>query len=196
MANEKILTGVKKIHITPWTASDNGLDLASANGLDLDNVIADTVTITQDDPETNSIDCETRDEPIIEATTLGKYTFTMDSADINFDILTKALGFTKVGNDIAYAPSSYVKKYVMLEVVMQGAKFVIPRAQLSSKIDASSLKTNVAKGTISGTAYNAKIKAGSGTGNEFETPFFVAGSGWGAAAANAANKFKVSKITA
>jgi len=194
MANEKILTGVKNIHITPWTASDTGLDLTSGHGLDLDNVIADTVTITQDDPETNSIDCETRDEPIIEATTLGKYTFTMDSADINFDILEKALGFTKVGNDIAAAPSSYVKKYVMLEVSMQGAKFVVPRAQLSSKIDASSLKTNVAKGTISGTAYTAKVTAGSNAA--VETPFFVAGSAWGAAASAGAHKFKVEKITA
>ena len=190
---KKVLTGVKHIYITPWTASDTGLDFTSG-ALELTNIIADTVAITQDDPETTSIDCETRDEPIIQATTLGDYTVTMDSADIDLDILVKCLGFTKVGTDIAYAPAAYTAKYAEIVVEMSTDKFILPRVQMNSKIDASSLKTGVAKGTIGGSAQSANITVGSGTGTSFDTPFFVAEKTWDHAAANAAKKYKVAPL--
>lgn len=171
---KKILTKVKHIYFTPWNAADTGLDTASGAKLELLNVIADTVAITQDDPETNTIDCETRDEPIIESTTLGAYTLTMDSADIDLNILVKCLGFTMSGEKIAYAPTSYVKKYACVEVVFDDSRLVLPRILVTSKIDASSLKTNVAKGTISGTGYSCAVTTGSGqSASTFDTPFFV-----------------------
>ena len=168
---KKILTKVKHIYFTPWNAADTGLDTSSGAKLELKNVVADTVAISQDDPETNTIDCETRDEPIIESTTLGNYTVTMDSADIDLGILVKCLGFTMVGENAAVAPSSYVKKYAYVEVEFDDSKLVLPRILVTSKIDASSLKTDVAKGTISGTGYSCKVTIGSNT--VVETPFFV-----------------------
>lgn len=169
---EKILTGVKHIFFTPWNSEDNGLDTESR--LELKNIIADTVAITQDDPDTSTIDCETRDEPIIESVTLGKYQVTMDSADIDYDILETCMGFSKIGDGTtvaAAAPTSYVKKYVCVEVEMEKAVFVLPRILLTSKLDASSLKTNVAKGTLSGSGYSAKCTVDSKT--PVDTPFFV-----------------------
>lgn len=168
---KKILTKVKHIYFTPWLADDSGLDTSTGAKLELKNVVADTVAISQDDPETNTIDCETRDEPIIEATTLGKYTLTMDSADIDLDILVKCLGFTKVGTKAAVAPSSYTAKYAYVEIEFDKDKMVLPRILVTSKIDASSLKTDVAKGTISGTGFSAKVTIGSNS--TVETPFFV-----------------------
>ena len=171
MANEKILTGVKHIYFTPWKNEAGVESLDTSKRFELNNVIADTVAISQDDPETNTIDCETRDEPIIEATTLGNYTITMDSADIALDILVNCLGYSKNGSDIAYAPTAYTPNYAMIEVEMSSDKFIAPRLQMNAKLDASSLKTGVAKGTISGSARSATVSVGS---NSFDTPFFVA----------------------
>lgn len=167
---EKILTGVKHIYFTPWNSSDTGLD--ASGKLELTNVIADTVAITQDDNDTASIDCETRDEPIIETITLGKYQVTMDSADINYDLLEKCMGYTKSGTSYVYAPTSYTAKYACIEVEMATDKFVLPRVLVASKLDASSLKTGVAKGTVTGSAYSCKVTPSGGSAN-FDTPFFV-----------------------
>ena len=170
----KILTKVQHIYITPWDSADSAPSTEPDDKLELLNVIADTVSLTQEDPSSESIDCETRDEPIMESVTLGRWTITMDSADINYDILEKLLGFTKIGDPTvigAAAPSSYVKKYVMIEIEFADGKFVLPRVLMTSKIDASSLKTSVAKGTISGTAYSARVTVGEE--DPVETPYLV-----------------------
>lgn len=173
---QRILTGVKHVYFTPWVAgSDGTLAPSTSNRLELLSLIADSVAISQDDPETNQIDSETRDEPIIESITLGKYTVTMDSADINFDILTACLGFVAVGTDAAAAPAAYIKLYGVIEVEMDNTKLILPKALLSSKIDASSLKTNVCKGTISGTGYSASVTVGSNTA--VNTPFIAVAKG-------------------
>lgn len=167
MAN--VLTGVKKILFTPLTITES--TITEGDVIELDSVIADTVELTQEDPETNTIECETSDSPIYETTVLGKYTITMDSADISSTFLENILRFTKVGNGYA-APSSYVETFAKIEVQMLNMSLVLPKVSMASKLDASSLKTDVMKGTISGTAYDAKIKVGS-TADPVTTPFVV-----------------------
>ena len=167
MAN--VLTGVKKILFTPLTIDASG-NVTEGTAIDLDSIIADTVELTQEDPETNTIDCETSDSPIYETVTLGKYTITMDSADISTTFLENVLKFTNVGNGYA-APSSYVETYAKIEVQMLNMNLVLPKVSMASKLDASSLKTDVMKGTITGTAYDAKIKVGSS--GPVTTPFVV-----------------------
>lgn len=176
MADKKILTGVKHIYFTPWNAADTGLDTSAGAKIELTNVIADTVAITQDDNETSSIECETRDEPIIETIKLGKYQVTMDSADINYDLLAKCMGYIKHGNDIVAAPVAYSAKHACIEVEMDNDKFVLPRVLVASKIDASSLKTGVAKGTVTGSGSSCWVSSGTGSSAQsFEAPFFVCG---------------------
>lgn len=195
MANEKILTGVKHIYFYPWKNEGGTESVDIANKLELKNVIADTVAIAQDDPDINTIDCETRDEPIIEAATLGNHTVTMESADIALDILDVCLGYTKVGSTIAYAPSSYKAEYALVYIEMESDAFVLPRIQVTSKIDASSLKTGVAKGIISGSSRSAKVTYGAGQdAATFDTPFFVCPADCKPAAAAAANAFKVERL--
>lgn len=173
--SQRILTGVKHIYFTPWTGTGGTTAPSSTDRYELTNIIADSVAISQDDPETSTIDSETRDEPIIESIKNGNYTVTMDSADINFDILETCLGFSKIGSTTtlaAAAPAAYSKKFVMVEILFDDTALVLPRILLTSKIDASSLKTNVAKGTLSGTAYSAAVTVGSET-TAVDTPFFV-----------------------
>lgn len=170
MATRRVLSKAKKITLNVWTGDDSTLTppAAASTALDLDAIVADSTTFTQEDPTTETIDCETSDSPIVEVVTAGKFTIEMTSADVSDDILEKALGYEKVGTDAIAAPASYVKKYATVEVEFQDGKFVLPKVQLTSKIDGSSLKTNVVKGTISGTCYDTFVKVGT---NEVKTAF-------------------------
>ena len=163
-----ILGGVKRIVFVPYVDGTKG-----ATGFALDDVVADTTSISQNEADTNAVDCETRDEPIYENVTLGSYTFNCESANIDKDILQHALCFKVSGEGLsfkAYAPSSYREKWAEVEVQFQnGSSLVLPKIKLSSNIDASSLKTGIVRGIIGGTAYSTVVDG-------VETPFYVSGS--------------------
>lgn len=172
-----ILSGVKKVLFTPW--DDDTLDLTGTR-YDLQNLVGDTVSITQDDNDTSEIPCETRDEPLYEAITLGKYQITMESGDINPELLAVCMGFAKdsAGN-IAYAPASYKKVYAHIEVQMDKMSFVVPRVLLSPNMNIETLKTGIARGVIAGSAYSVDIQtvATSGSEKKRATPFFAVKTG-------------------
>lgn len=163
-----ILGGVERIVFVPYVNGVKG-----ATGFALDDVVADTTAISQNEAETNAIDCETRDEPIYENVTLGAYNFSCESANIDKDVLEHALGFTVTGEGStlkAYAPSSYREKWAEVEVQFQnGSSLVLPKIKLSSNIDASLLKTGIVRGVVGGTAYSTMVDG-------VETPFYVSGS--------------------
>ena len=168
-----ILGGVNRIVFVPWTKAEvTGVWSKGTAGFALDDVVADTTSITQDDPETNAVDCETRDEPIYENVTLGSYNFSCESGNIDKDILQNALGYKISGEGStlkAYAPASYKELWAEVEVQFSnGTSLVLPKVKLNSKIDASSLKTGIVRGIIGGTAYSTKVD-----GND--TPFYVSG---------------------
>lgn len=170
-----ILAGVKRIVFVPWKKNEEDGSWAKGDtGFALDDVVADTTAISQDDPETNAIDCETRDEPIVENITQGSYQFTCESANIDTDILKECLGFTVTGSGKtmkAYAPASYKEVWAELEVQFEnGTSMVLPKVKMNSKIDASSLKTGVVRGVIGGTAYTTNVAEG------VDTPFYMSGS--------------------
>lgn len=172
-----MLSKVKHVYLWTWDsdAAPGSIkidpDEVDSKRFELLSIVADTVSITQDDPTTESTESETRDEPIVESITLGNYTITMDSADISYDILEKCLGFTKIGTVAAAAPASYVKKYAAIAIVFDNHAFLLPRILLTSRIDASSLKTGIARGTLSGSAYSARLTVG--VNDPKETPFAV-----------------------
>lgn len=175
-----ILSGVKKVIFTPWTNSQSGyqdvLDLTGTR-YDLQNLVGDTVSITQDDNDVSEIPCETRDEPLYEAITLGKYQVSMESGDINPELLAACMGFAKdsAGN-VAYAPASYKKVYAHIEIQMQEMNFIVPRVLLSPNMSIETLKTGIARGVIAGSAYSVDVQTVSTVGSEKKraTPFFAA----------------------
>ena len=168
-----ILGGVTRIVFVPWVQTpETNVWAKGTDGFALDDVVADTTSITQDDPETNAVDCETRDEPIYENVTLGSYNFSCESGKIDKDILQNALGYKISGEGStlkAYAPASYKELWAEVEVQFSnGTSLVLPKVKLNSKIDASSLKTGIVRGVIGGTAYSTNVD-----GND--TPFYVSG---------------------
>lgn len=169
-----VLTGVRKILVTPYIASEGVLSLGSTT-YQLDNIIADTATITQDDPNENNIDNETGDEPILKSIINGTYSVEMTSADIQKDILVNIFGYTyDEDNMYVCAPSSYPEVYAAVEFIFgnEGAEkgsLVCPKVQLMCKIDASSLKSETVKGIVRGTCVSVKPNSQA----DYVTPFFV-----------------------
>lgn len=166
------LGGVTQIILTPYTDGSKG-----STSYSLDNIVADTTSITQEEPTTNTVDCETRDEPIFENITLGRYTFSAESGDIQDVVLTNCFGFVKGESGSLYAPSVYKEIWAEIEVVFgDKGSLVCPKVKMSGNIDASSLKTGMVRGVISGSCYSVSITTettGSGsTTTPLTTPFY------------------------
>lgn len=162
------LGGVTQILLTPYTGASKGETTYS-----LDNIVADTTAITQEDPTTNEVENEVTDDPIYENITLGKYTFAADSGDIQEIILTNCFGFKKdATNGNLYAPATYKELWAEIEVVFgDKGSLVCPKVKMSGKIDASSLKTGMVKGSLSGTCYSVEMTEGDSS-TKTKTPFY------------------------
>ena len=162
------LKGITQILATPYTEGDT----LGTTAYSLDNIVADSTSLTQDDPETTEIDCETRDEPIDTVTTLGSFQFTTTSADVQPDFLTNFLGFTKDSTtNILYAPSAYKDVYAEFRLIFgENGSLVVPKVKLNSKIEATTLKTGMVQATISGTAFSVEKNTDSG---KIFTPFYA-----------------------
>lgn len=168
-ATSRKLGGVTQILITPFTSSG----VKGETTYSLDNIIGDTLSISQEDPTTNEIECETRDEPLFENTTIGKITVSMESADIQHAILVNCLGFKKdAKNNTCYAPTTYKEIWAEIEAVFSnGDSLVAPKVKLRGSINASSLKTGIVKGIISGTCYTTNVQESDGSTNT-DTNFY------------------------
>lgn len=162
------LGGVTQILLTPYTGATKG-----GTSYSLDNIVGDTLSITQEEPTTNEVECETRDEPLFENTTLGSYTVSMESADIQETVLVNCMGFKKdATNGNVYAPSTYKELWAEIEVVFgDKGSLVCPKVKLRGNIDASSLKTGIVRGVISGTCYSVEITEGDSS-TKTMTPFY------------------------
>lgn len=170
-----VLSGATAINVTKWVYSGSAWSLtASSSGIPLESIVADSLAISQDDPETSNIECETSDSPIKSVTKQGAWNITMTCADIQKDILTNLLGYQGItssgsaGSDYIIAPNSTLDSYVAIEILFgDTASLVCPKVHLTSKIDASNLKSETVKCTISGVLEEYEISSGK------KTPFFI-----------------------
>lgn len=166
------LGGVSQILITPMTRGADDVWTKGDTTYSLDDIVADSTSITQEDNTVNAIESETKDEPIFENITLGRYTFTCNSGDIQADLLTSVMGY-KLSTDktMISAPSTYSELFAEIEIkFVQGGSIVCPKVKISGRIDASSLKTGMVQGVISGTCYTETVGTGS---TAIQTPFYI-----------------------
>ena len=147
------------LYVTPWTSETT----KGANTYKLDEVIRDTTTITQDDPEENKIENEFSSAPIINTVTLGSYKFSSEVADMSPELLKILCGYTTdTTNEKAYAPSTYAPVYAEISLVFAatGGKYIaatLPKVQLNSKATLDSLSTSMGRITLAGTGLNATV---------------------------------------
>lgn len=154
---------------TLFTGEEDEGVAASGDSFILETVVRDTTSVTQDDPETTDIECETSDSPIDTVTKLGKYQFTTEVADTQEELVTALMGWKKSGTKVV-APAGYVEKFVEVAVVFANGEknvaFIIPRLKLNSKLMLESMNSNIARVNLAGTAFDWKV----GTDT---TPFYM-----------------------
>ena len=178
MAIQTITTSSVKIfnpdalYVTPFDGEARGTTTYK-----LSEVIRDTTSISQDDPEEQTIDNEFGSAPINKNVKLGSYQFSAEVADMQSVLLEKLCGYKKgtTSTDRSYAPSSYTPIYaeIVLAFKLGENKYVaavLPKVQLNSKATFDSLSSNIGRITLAGTGLNIAVQDGS---ISIETPFYV-----------------------
>ena len=143
---------------------------------DLDDVVRDTTSISQDDNDTTDIERETSDTPIMSIVTTGKYQFSAEVADTQADVLKALCDFTVDTDGKMYAPSTYKTKYCEVAVVFEqnsnNIALILPKLQLNSKTTIESLNSNLAKVALAGTAQLAEITLKDAS-TKIKVPFYI-----------------------
>lgn len=164
-----VLTNLKYMKVIPYT--DDSGDTLGTKSFTFDTLLADSVSVQQDDNTVNSRDSETKDEPALENTILGKYQVAATSLDVQDKILEAMMSWVVGTTDttVSYAPTSYKPKWCMIIFAFNSTDkcFVAPKVKLNSKIVVASLKTSSGEVQIAGTAYAGKLTIDSTT---VETP--------------------------
>ena len=147
----------------PWT---NGNTIGTV-GYDVFSIVGDTFSVTQDDPDTTEIPHEFSDTPLDENTTLGKATLTMQCLDFDDDILVKLFGCTKTELGTSQAPKNvisfpaeYKDLYCLVQLEFKDKVVVFPKVKMNSKAVFENLRSDIARGELSGTLYNTYVKIG------------------------------------
>lgn len=163
------LTNLKYMKVIPYT--DDSGDTLGTKSFTFDTLLADSVSVQQDDNTVNSRDSETKDEPALENTVLGKYQIAATSLDVQDKILEAMMSWVVGTTDttVSYAPTSYKPKWCMFIFAFNSTNkcFVAPKVKLNSKVVIASLKTSSGQIDIAGTAYAGKLTIDSTT---VETP--------------------------
>jgi hypothetical protein len=157
---KKLFTKAKQILIGIYNEGED--DTAVDDVVELNYVVADSLSINQDDADETTVDCETSDSPILDDYTAGDHKVDLNNASLDSDFLTKVMGWVKIknGDKEGYAaPKVYSTRYIALQIKFSATSYVyLPKVAISPKTVFESLKTNVAYGTLSGTALCAAIK--------------------------------------
>lgn len=151
------------IIFVPWTDGDH----IGTDGYDVFSIVGDTFSVTQDDPDTTEIPHEFSDNPLDENTTLGTATLTMQCLDFDDDLLVELFGCTKtnVGTEqspkyVVSFPSEYRDLYCLVQLEFADKVVVFPKVKMNSKAVFENLRSDIARGELSGTLYNTDVKIG------------------------------------
>ena len=147
----------------PWTDGDT----IGTTGYDVFSIVGDTFSVTQDDPDTTEIPHEFSDNPLDENTSLGTATLTMQCLDFDDDLLVQLFGCTKTtigtgdtAKDVISFPAEYKDLYCLVQLEFADKVVVFPKVKMNSKAVFENLRSDIARGELSGTLYNTDVKLG------------------------------------
>lgn len=157
-SGRRVFSNLKYLYFTPWT------DEAKLGEVtyDLVNIVGDTTSSEQDENEVNEIAHEFSNEPLYENINLGKKNFSTECIDFQNDVVKQLFGWTVDESGNAFAPITYKPLYCKVEMGFNSTDdvIVLPKVKLNSRAVIASMKTDAAKGNITGTCYSAYVKAG------------------------------------
>ena len=154
----KLITKAKQIIIAAWGDSDVTYP---TTGEQLDYVIADSLSVNQDDAEEQTFEFETSDQGETFYTD-GDVNVDLQNAELSKEFMTKIMGWVEITEPAGVvAPEQHVQKYVALQVKFADDDyFFLPKIAVAPKLVMESVKTNLVYGTISGKATNATVGTG------------------------------------
>lgn len=147
----------------PWTDGDT----IGSTGYDVFSIVGNTFSVTQDDPDTTEIPHEFSDTPLDENTSMGTAKLTMQCLDFDDDLLVKLFGCTKTNAGKEQAPkyvisfpAEYKDLYCLVQLEFADKVVVFPKVKMNSKAVFENLRSDIARGELSGTLYNTYVKLG------------------------------------
>lgn len=148
-------TKAKEIIIAAW---EDGATTYPTSGKALNYVIADTLSVNQDDAEEQTFEFETSDAPET-SYTAGAYKVDLNNAELSKDFMTGIMGWVETTNpEGVVAPETYETRYIAIQVKMADDKYYfLPKVAIAPKLVMESIKTNLVYGTLSGTATNCEV---------------------------------------
>lgn len=157
-AGRRVFSNLKAIIFTPWEDEST----LGENSYDLVNIVGDTTSSEQDENEVNEIVHEFSNEPLYENINLGKKNFATECIDFQNDVLKQLFGWETDESGNAMAPITYKPLYCKVEMQFNSTEdiIVLPKVKLNSRAVITSMKTDAARGNITGTCYSAYVKAG------------------------------------
>lgn len=170
--NTKLITKAKEIIIAVWDDKGNTYP---TSGKALERVIADTLSITQDDPEEQTFEFETSDNPET-SYTQGAIKVDLNNAQLDEYFMTQVMGWKEVTKPKkgVVAPATAETRYVALQVKFADDDyFFLPKISIAPKIVMESVKTNLVYGTLSGTATDALVGDETTAFARFEEPILT-----------------------
>lgn len=160
-AGRRVFSNLKYIYFTPWETESKLGDVT----YDLVNIVGDTTSSEQDENEVNELPHEFSSEPLFENVNLGKKNFATECIDFQDTVLKELFGWTVDANGNAFAPIVYKDLYCKVEMGFNSTDdiIVLPKVKLNSRAVIASMKTDAARGNITGTCYSAYVTAGNTT---------------------------------
>lgn len=159
--NKIMLYGLTELMLIPYDG-----DALGTKSFTFDTLLADSVSLQQDENTTNQRDCETKSEPAIKNVTLGSWQFAATSLDLQGEILANFGGWVagETDTDVYLAPSAYKTLYAMAIMKFGSSDMcvVCPKIQIDARATLASLKTSSGECAISGTAIEGEITVDSG----------------------------------
>ena len=150
---KRVLTGAKLIRITPYV---DGI-LSTTDHYELDEIVEDTTSVTKEEGDSTSILNE-KGGSITTTYTQGLRQFAADLGDLQDAGLEGLFGWVKSKEGRLYEPSSMPELFCQIEIVFLGgaAKLTMPKVQMNSSVTFESLKSDIGRGKLAGTAQNVK----------------------------------------
>lgn len=161
------------LYYTPWAQTSvtiggvsQTLWMPTSNTYDIVDILADTISIEQGDPTTETVDWEFGDSPLMSTSTKGERTFAASCIDLSMDILEKVFGWARQtasggGDAFVNEPSGSTDSYATIVVTFHGNTapiIVLPMVNMNSKTTIGTLKTSTGQADLGGTAQVAYLE--------------------------------------
>lgn len=154
--NKILLYGLTELKLIPYEGDSLG-----TKSFTFDTLLADSVSLQQDENTTNQRDSETKSEPAIKNVVLGSWQFAATSLDLQGEILANFGGWVagSTDKDVYLAPSAYKALYAMAIMKFGSSEtcVVCPKIQIDARAVLASLKTSSSECAISGTALEGEL---------------------------------------